>query len=279
MEILSPDERDSILEHERRVLQLSLTCGRHDGQKETSCERIGNWGGSREGDEEEKEGGRGVSAPNSGRSCCGNSRERWTSAESLQTHMGFRGSGNYSTTGSELEPGRNHSHGCTKRGRGKGLYSFLNITRLKLARSLHLESSHAANFASFFIANFLCGRLRGAKFATTLLLCLMLFTALVPSTRAEAQQNFGQKSHSTFPSEPWIIDDVESDSEHVSEVSDHTEHRRKGLPDFVLPVNKLFWFELSKDAFGSNEAIQHYKVRHWSWYITSDTGTPPTIST
>lgn len=123
----------------------------------------------------------------------------------------------------------------------------LHTTRLKLTK-LHLQ------FPLFLLANFLCKRWTQAKIVTSLVVSLLLFSALIPSTTA--LQDYRQKSHSGSTFKPWIIDDIEPDSKPTSEVLNHVKQRQR-LPDFVLPVNKLFQFELPGDAFGD---VQHYQV-------------------
>lgn len=209
--------------------------------------------------------GRGLVGPDSRhRCCCVHCKEvhGCTSAECSpfeQTCTRFGGSRkDYSRTelasASNLPTAESCDSTMHRRHFRGNLHSFFNTTTLKLMSRMHLKLLQAAQFSHFLLANSLRKRWTQAKIVTSLVISLLLFSALVPSTTA--LQDYRQKSHSSSTFERWIIDDVESDSKTTPDI---LEHRRR-LPDFVLPVNKLFHFELPGDAFGNVEVTHHYQV-------------------
>jgi hypothetical protein len=98
--------------------------------------------------------------------------------------------------------------------------------------------------------NFLSKRWQQANVFTIFLLSL-LFLTLLPST-AVAQQTSHAPSLGT-----WTIDDMESPPKPTPQ--DHLMQRTR-LLNFVLPVNRIFRFDLPPDMFGSVAVIQHYQV-------------------
>lgn len=270
MEIPSPlCQHEFIHEHERRVLHLSAICERCDTATTDSDggEIIGNGGRGLRGND-------GTSGEKETRNihlspdlhCRGISQQpctpRCPNAQTCLPHVqtcarfGNRqnnscGKDQSATAEDEVSTAKQLPSDSRRYFRDN-FFSVLHSTRLKLTRS-----PQAVHFVSFLLVNFLYRRLRETKIFRSLVLGLLLFSALIlPTVVAQDGMEYRQKSHSGSPFEAWLSGEIEPVP--ISGIQQSEVFR---FPDFVLPVSKLFQFELPRDAFRGIGVVELYKVR------------------
>lgn len=251
---MSSDSNDFFLDHERRLLHCSVTSLRSDaGRVEINEER------ERTGEEMKK-------IADSLTTCCcchaGNhdncrsqkpGRTKCTNAEcpsrSARPRSKFGDSWNDSSRRNDQSLSMlGECQLLDRKNRARyfrdNFSSFLHITRLKLTRL-----PNTLHFACFLLVNLFCKRWHHAKIAPALILSLVVFLTFVDSA-AGAQNENKPSSHQT-----WTIDEIDSIPISASEMS-----KRFQFPDFIIPANRLFQFDLPRNAFSELLNIHHYQV-------------------
>lgn len=93
------------------------------------------------------------------------------------------------------------------------------------------------------------------------LLFLLFLAILTHPSVAQTGIQSEQKSHSDSPFQTWVIAEIDSRAD--SQTLDGMEPHRKAFqfPNFVIPVNKLFWYQIPDEAFSNIEEIHYYQVK------------------
>lgn len=134
-------------------------------------------------------------------------------------------------------------------------FLYLHVTRLKLRRLQIACFVHVLHFiSSFLMAISLWHHCKQLRTHTTFTVCLLLLTTFThPSVAQNEMQS--QNPHSSSPFQPWIIADIDS-SQELDSVKQSNLFR---FPDFIIPANRLFQYQIPKEAF-SLQVLHHYQV-------------------
>ncbi len=149
------------------------------------------------------------------------------------------------------------------------MFPYLHLTRLKTAGKIVL--SCFVRFISSLLANSPRSK-RSEHFRGNLLLALstlLLSASFVTPIAAQNGIETQHESRSSSPFQPWVVIVAEIDSnpepESGLELESVTGAQRTQpgpfqFPDLVIPVNRLFQYQIPSDAFRDLEAIVYYKV-------------------
>lgn len=127
---------------------------------------------------------------------------------------------------------------------------YWHIARLK-SRGLYdvwQPFSHFLHLASLLAANLFSHQQKHKRLTTFILLLLAILTQ--PAMAQDGSQS-QQKSRSSSPFQSWVV----ADSSPVTMQA--AEHRTFQFPDFLVPVNHLFQYQLPWEEFGPD---LHYQV-------------------
>lgn len=142
-----------------------------------------------------------------------------------------------------------HKHLSRKLARLKGIAGFLNIVSYNLKH--------------------LCRIKKYTQFRTSLQVTftfLLLTTFFSLSTSAQSADKIQQQSHSHSPFQSWVIAEISDPGSELEVSYDGTQRQRQRqhepfrFPDLIIPVNKLFQYQIPAEAFEVMETILHYKV-------------------
>ena len=118
------------------------------------------------------------------------------------------------------------------------------VTRLKRSpsTSLHLLPIFHQSSRGFF---------------KILFLFALLFSSLLHSSAAQNGGYAQQESLSKSTFQSWIIGEISSDEDPMSNTSDNILFQ---LPDFVIPTGRLFQYQIPNEAFSRMDSISYFQV-------------------
>ena len=107
-----------------------------------------------------------------------------------------------------------------------------------------------------------------------LLFFLMLFHPAIAKaeTQGSAITATQRSRMSSFTFKSWVIGEIDSSSTPLSSTSSSSSETFS-FPDFVIPTNRLFLYDLPSDAFSHLQSIQHYQVSKWDCMCASHIAT------